>query len=412
MADTLLPTQTVPATQPVDTAVSTTTAMAPVQNNGKQPIQNETLPRKTKAVPLASSKPNRPTRQDPDVVLLEALMMRLSKPAPASSLRPSETGKTESMRPDRTVERNHAVQCETRPSQHCQRPPCPAPGKSPAGCIAQGKSVQSTREKRGPWSSRLRSMVGPSASATARVVTKRRSTMAFCSRFITRLMPPKPMRLLVKFLAERSTVPWPPGTRHCKPATPERLAAEAARHNHPMKENKHYLAVFEFYGTTRARRSQLPLMNHIDEGLLILRELGSAVCAMEAFCVHPLLQDDGALANSLEPGSAFNKWAPDTLPVLLAMEYRNVANAYLSHHCQGDTDTIRLSPLKAVNEMLIADKVQNRKDFEIHHLHSHDRKEVLAQYFNNWLRALGVSELQYQRLASMLSPCGQAAAQE
>ncbi len=179
-----------------------------------------------------------------------------------------------------------------------------------------------------------------------------------------------------------------------------------------MKENKHYLAVSEFYGTERAKRSQLPLMNHIDEGLLILRELGSPVSAMEAFCIHPLLQDDGALANSLEPGSAFAKWAPDTLPVLLAMEYRNVANAYLSHHCQGDADTIRLSPLKAVNDMLIADKVQNRKDFEIHHLHSHDRKEILAQYFNNWLRALGVSEPRYQRLASMLSIHGRAAGLE
>lgn len=170
-----------------------------------------------------------------------------------------------------------------------------------------------------------------------------------------------------------------------------------------LNENKHYLAVSAFYGSTRATRSQVPLMAHIDEGLWILQALGGSLNAMEAFCIHPLLQDDGALMDAMVPGSVFRGWSLDALPVVLAMEYRSVANAYLSHHCRSADDVIRLSPLQAVNEMLIADKVQNRKDFEIHHLHTHEKRDRLVQYFNNWLKVLGVSENQYQDFVAMLN---------
>lgn len=85
------------------------------------------------------------------------------------------------------------------------------------------------------------------------------------------------------------------------------------------------------------------------------------------------------------------------------MEYRAVANAYLSHHYTGAADKPRLSSITAVNHMLVADKVQNRKDFECYHQTYHPNSAVLAQYFNNWLRTLGVSEARYRELASVLS---------
>ncbi|MBT2747517.1 MULTISPECIES: hypothetical protein [unclassified Lysobacter] len=53
--------------------------------------------------------------------------------------------------------------------------------------------------------------------------------------------------------------------------------------------------------------------------------------------------------------------------------------------------------------MLIADKVRNRKDFETLHLGSHPNSRVLAQYFANWLRALGVDETRYRALRYMLA---------
>lgn len=86
-----------------------------------------------------------------------------------------------------------------------------------------------------------------------------------------------------------------------------------------------------------------------------------------------------------------------------AMEYRVFANNYLSQHCHADDDLIAISPLAEVNQMLIADKVQNRKDFEIYHLGQHENSDVLVRYFNNWLRRLGISEARYQQLLAMLT---------
>jgi hypothetical protein len=49
--------------------------------------------------------------------------------------------------------------------------------------------------------------------------------------------------------------------------------------------------------------------------------------------------------------------------------------------------------------MLIADKVQNRKDFERYHRDTHPRARDLDHYFRNWLIALRVTETRYHELA-------------
>lgn len=46
--------------------------------------------------------------------------------------------------------------------------------------------------------------------------------------------------------------------------------------------------------------------------------------------------------------------------------------------------------------MLIADKVQNYKDFEIYHKSTHPRSKELDQYFKNWLQKLNINTDQYQ----------------
>lgn len=169
-----------------------------------------------------------------------------------------------------------------------------------------------------------------------------------------------------------------------------------------MHEDRHYRAIRDWYGNRRAARSGVPLIAHIDEGLAVLDRIGASLQARQAFCLHPMLQQDEALLASLAPDSPLLACALDVRALLLAMEYRAVANAYLSEHCVSDMDCIRLSPSKDVNDMLIADKVQNRKDFEIHHASTHPRAEVLALYFGNWLRALGVDEARYRALVAGL----------
>ena len=48
--------------------------------------------------------------------------------------------------------------------------------------------------------------------------------------------------------------------------------------------------------------------------------------------------------------------------------------------------------------MLIADKVENRKDFERYHW-DHSNAARLTEYFREWLTALGISEDRYMELA-------------
>ncbi len=169
-----------------------------------------------------------------------------------------------------------------------------------------------------------------------------------------------------------------------------------------FEQNPHYRAVADFYGERCAERSGVPLINHIHEGIAVLISIGSTVRAMEAYCLHPLLQDDDALAACLKPDSVFARYALSPEVVALAMEYRACANAYLSRHYRGPDDAIVLSCLPEVVDMLVADKVQNRKDFELFHLESHPKSAVLAGYFGNWLRRLDISEERYEELLARL----------
>jgi hypothetical protein len=70
------------------------------------------------------------------------------------------------------------------------------------------------------------------------------------------------------------------------------------------------------------------------------------------------------------------------------MEYRRVANNYLSKRTITSLDDIELSPMLEVNQMLWADKLQNQKDFRAYHLGKHNRSDILEQYFINWINKL------------------------
>ena len=122
-------------------------------------------------------------------------------------------------------------------------------------------------------------------------------------------------------------------------------------------------------------------MNHIDEGLLILRGIKAPLEARLAFCIHPIVQND-------EPIDV--TWSK---AYFLAQEYRDIANRYL---CKPETDHIltlnsvklqvgRMS--KGCAQMLFADKLQNQRDFLKYH-QDHPRAEHLHRYFALWIAHL------------------------
>jgi hypothetical protein len=161
----------------------------------------------------------------------------------------------------------------------------------------------------------------------------------------------------------------------------------------------HYLAITSAYGERTTTRSRVPLINHIREGLYVLDSIGADLATKQAYCLHPMFQGDAELGLvSPELVERFNRWA-----LVLVVEYRNIANAYLSTRVISSIENIALSPLPQVQAMLIADKVQNRKDFDAYHKGTHPRSKELDQYFQNWFMRLGVSDEFYNRMVRELN---------
>jgi hypothetical protein len=165
-----------------------------------------------------------------------------------------------------------------------------------------------------------------------------------------------------------------------------------------IKNTVEYKLISRHYGDKVAKRSQVPLMNHINEGLIVLDRISATDQAKRAFCLHPLLQADTDLKENCYLVSFVE---PHVL--LLTMEYRSVANEFLSDKIPAHKeDTIRLSPLFEVNEMLVADKVQNYKDFITYHRDTHTRSKELSEYFLMWLAALDITAATYNRLCKAI----------
>lgn len=158
-----------------------------------------------------------------------------------------------------------------------------------------------------------------------------------------------------------------------------------------------YTIIAEYYGDRLAKRSGVPYINHIDEGLIILEAINATQVAKDAYCLHPILQDDDSLKENIALIENL-----DVRIVVTAMEYRNVANRGLSSFKIDDPSKIYLGPLKDVHDMLIADKVQNRKDFLKYHAGVHQKSKELDEYFKNWLQALSVTEKQYDYFISLI----------
>lgn len=163
-----------------------------------------------------------------------------------------------------------------------------------------------------------------------------------------------------------------------------------------------YDVVEKFSGSRKAKRSGLYYMNHIDEGLFILDYLyGKHYQVSEyilgAWCFHPMVQRDEDLANNYK-----TSYYVGPFDVLYAMEYRRVANNYLSFHTDRAVKDIELSPLEAVNQMLVADKIQNRKEFDNYLRGKVENSKQLNRYFANWFERLEITEDKYNEIATMI----------
>jgi len=130
----------------------------------------------------------------------------------------------------------------------------------------------------------------------------------------------------------------------------------------------------------------------------VLDLIGASQLSKEAYCIHPIVQDDKAIAAAFEAGSALMRFRISPLALVLAIEYRWIANSYLSQRRVTDPIQVKLSPRPEVQEMLVADKVQNRNDFELFHKGKHPRSKHLIHYFKMWMRVLGVTESKYRQL--------------
>jgi len=156
-----------------------------------------------------------------------------------------------------------------------------------------------------------------------------------------------------------------------------------------------YEYVKEYYKDKVAVRSGLPYMNHIDEGLTILDVLGSSEYVKEAYCLHPLLQEDCSFVSM---GYRDIKML-DSYVVFLAMEYRAIANNYLPPNFKHGDRKVQISLISGVNQLLTADKIQNYKDYELHQKRDSD----LDGYFATWLDALGVTMDSYNKFKEIIS---------
>lgn len=154
--------------------------------------------------------------------------------------------------------------------------------------------------------------------------------------------------------------------------------------------NEAYEIISSFYGDRKANRSQVSLINHIDEGIEMLRNLKVSQDTIDAYCIHPIVQNDEDVAVSHL--SCYN----------LAVEYKKYANSYL---CREETDDYTIEDINKLlngisNEcvfMLYADKMQNMKDFIEFHHGKHERSLQLQMYFAKWIAVLTTRIIKIRR---------------
>ncbi|CAN1212638.1 hypothetical protein TUMEXPCC7403_20700 [Tumidithrix helvetica PCC 7403] len=169
-----------------------------------------------------------------------------------------------------------------------------------------------------------------------------------------------------------------------------------------------YRLIQQKYKGKVAQRSGVSYMNHIQEGAYILQLIyGNNEDLIEAFCLHPIFQSDKLLSQLFSDSSSeLSLISPHA--IILGMEYRRVAGNYTIKNKIKSFNSIEIGPLDKVHKMLVADKIQNKKDFMKYLYLKHDRpsyhkvSEHVIQYFDSWLNCLSVSQEMYKEIVEQV----------
>tara|TARA_R110000851_G_scaffold50092_1_gene119996 strand:- start:2503 stop:2988 length:486 start_codon:yes stop_codon:yes gene_type:complete len=156
-----------------------------------------------------------------------------------------------------------------------------------------------------------------------------------------------------------------------------------------------YQLIAEYYGNKTTKRSGITLINHIDEGRIILDHLNTSDIVKDAYYLHPLLQSDEYFIVNKE--MSFD--GVNTQSIILTCEYRRVANSYLSF--MNKKEFVGLTCLE-IKKMLIADKIQNYKDFMLYHYPTHEKSDRLYEYFHDWFEILKINNKELVELIKLI----------
>lgn len=164
---------------------------------------------------------------------------------------------------------------------------------------------------------------------------------------------------------------------------------------------QHYETINAFYKSKKTSKN-VPYINHINEGIIHLEEMKVSNDTINAFILHPLAQcvnlkgaDAKVILTQKEMDKHFNIYDIEPIIAYELLMYRKFANAYL---CRPETDDYTFNDAfevikdlkndQSVLKMLVADKLQNYKDFVIYRKNDHKRSKELETYFNYWLLSL------------------------
>lgn len=143
-----------------------------------------------------------------------------------------------------------------------------------------------------------------------------------------------------------------------------------------------YHFIKDYYKDKCAKRSGLPYINHIEEGLAVGVYLDCQPEALEAYMLHPIFQDE------IESQFDLSEIEPNILQ--LAKDYATVANAYLPYSGSRQEAEAALKDVENTfytTQMLAMDKIQNYKDFKLYNS-NHPNAELLTKYFEDWFDIL------------------------